>query len=224
MSQVDLCSGGFVSSLLRAGGWTLGRVTELLGAKGSQACLLLPPHCTRAQWQAVSEGGVWLPTVDTDFLCHLQWEKSQLDEEFMHSVENVCGCAKYECGEWEGADVGELGWAGGWALQDRSLPLPHPVKAPVCLSRELGVMQPGQTVVELSADGVCHTSRCTDVLDPLTNFYQINITSVLCDMHCEAVGTAWSVCLLESWDGRASAGYCQLQKASLESRHQRPPS
>ncbi|GAB1292113.1 Otogelin [Apodemus speciosus] len=81
--------------------------------------------------------------------CHL-WEKSQLDEEFMHSVENVCGCAKYECG------------------------------------RELGVMQPGQTVVELSADGVCHTSRCTDVLDPLTNFYQINITSVLCDMHCEA--------------------------------------
>ncbi|XP_042547668.1 otogelin [Dipodomys spectabilis] len=88
--------------------------------------------------------------------CHL-WEKSQLDEEFIHSVENVCGCAKYEC-----------------------------VKAPVCLSRELGVMQPGQTVVELSADGVCHTSRCTDVLDPLTSFYQINTTSVLCDVHCEA--------------------------------------
>ncbi|CAH7458855.1 Otog [Phodopus roborovskii] len=88
--------------------------------------------------------------------CHL-WEKSQLDEGFMHSVENVCGCAKYEC-----------------------------VKAPVCLSRELGVMQPGQTVVELSVDGVCHTSRCTDVLDPLTSFYQINVTSVLCDMHCEA--------------------------------------
>ncbi|XP_012580647.1 PREDICTED: otogelin [Condylura cristata] len=88
--------------------------------------------------------------------CHL-WEKSQLDEEFMSSVENVCGCAKYEC-----------------------------VKAPVCLSRELGVMQPGQTVVELSADGVCHTSRCTDVLDPLTSFYQINTTSVLCDVRCEA--------------------------------------
>ncbi|XP_069325765.1 otogelin [Eulemur rufifrons] len=88
--------------------------------------------------------------------CHL-WEKSQLDEEFLHSVENVCGCAKYEC-----------------------------VKAPVCLSRELGVMQPGQTVVELSADGVCHTARCTDVLDPLTSFYQINTTSVLCDVRCEA--------------------------------------
>ncbi|XP_064145520.1 otogelin [Loxodonta africana] len=88
--------------------------------------------------------------------CHL-WEKYQLDEEFMRSVENVCGCAKYEC-----------------------------VKAPVCLSRELGVMQPGQTVVELSADGVCHTSRCTDVLHPLTGFYQINTTSVLCDVRCEA--------------------------------------
>uniref|UniRef100_A0A8C3X1E6 Otogelin n=1 Tax=Catagonus wagneri TaxID=51154 RepID=A0A8C3X1E6_9CETA len=88
--------------------------------------------------------------------CHL-WEKSQLDEAFMHSAENVCGCAKYEC-----------------------------VKAPVCLSRELGVLQPGQTVVELSADGVCHTSRCTDLLDPLTSFYQINTTSVLCDVHCEA--------------------------------------
>lgn len=64
----------------------------------------------------------------------------------------------------------------------------HAVKAAVCLSRELGVMQPGQTVVELSADGVCHTSRCTDLLDPLTGFYQINTTSVLCDVHCEAVG------------------------------------
>ncbi|XP_017528163.3 otogelin isoform X1 [Manis javanica] len=88
--------------------------------------------------------------------CHL-WEKSQLDEEFMRSAENVCGCAKYEC-----------------------------VKAPVCLSRELGVMQPGQMVVELSADGVCHTSHCTHALDPLTGFYQINTTSVLCDIHCEA--------------------------------------
>ncbi|XP_049636632.1 otogelin [Suncus etruscus] len=88
--------------------------------------------------------------------CHL-WEKSQLDEVFLHSAENMCGCAKYEC-----------------------------VKAPVCLSRELGVMQPGQTVVELSADGVCHTSRCSDLLDPLTGFYQINATSVLCDVRCEA--------------------------------------
>lgn len=70
----------------------------------------------------------------------------------------------------------------------------RPVKAPVCLSRELGVMQPGQMVVELSADGVCHTSHCTHALDPLTGFYQINTTSVLCDIHCEAVGcSSWPV-------------------------------
>lgn len=106
-----LGSDGFVSSLLRAGGWTLGKATELLDAKGPQACWLFPTRCTGSRWQAVSEGGVGLPTVGTGFLCHLQWEKSQLDEEFMHSVENVCGCAKYECGEWEGMDTGELGWA-----------------------------------------------------------------------------------------------------------------
>ncbi|ELW70757.1 Otogelin [Tupaia chinensis] len=127
--------------------------------------------------------------------CHL-WEKSQLDEEFLRSEENVCGCAKYECGECGKAggraSPGKHGWrrrAGHVCvatLDGAVAPHAHPVKAPVCLSRELGVMQPGQTVVELSADGVCHTSRCTDALDPLTSFYQINTTSVLCDVHCEA--------------------------------------
>lgn len=110
---------------------------------------------------------------------------------------------------------------GAWALWDRPSPVPHSVKAPVCLSRELGVMQPGQTVVELSADGVCHTSRCTDVLDPLTNFYQINITSVLCDMHCEAVGTVWSACHREGGLGWPILSL--FQKWSLESRHQSLP-
>ncbi|XP_036620997.1 otogelin [Trichosurus vulpecula] len=87
--------------------------------------------------------------------CHL-WELRQLDMEFTQSAENVCDCVKYNC-----------------------------VKAPVCLSQERGVLQPGQKVVELSADGVCRTSHCTDVLDPLTNFYQINTTSLLCDVQCE---------------------------------------
>lgn len=41
----------------------------------------------------VPEGG------SADCFCPTQWEKSQLDEEFMRSAENVCGCAKYECGE-----------------------------------------------------------------------------------------------------------------------------
>lgn len=95
----------------------MGRVTERLDAKGSRLAIFFLPTAHGPRGTA-SEGGVGLPTVDTDFLGHLQWEKSQLDEEFMHSVENVCGCAKYECGEWEGAD-GNLRWASwegpGWA-------------------------------------------------------------------------------------------------------------
>lgn len=97
----------------------------------------------------------------------------------------------------------------------------HPVKAAVCLSRELGVMQPGQTVVELSADGVCHTSRCTDLLDPLTGFYQINTTSVLCDVHCEAVGGSM---------GRGEggvvrrAGLAEARCSKTRGALQRPPS
>ncbi|XP_074131877.1 otogelin [Sminthopsis crassicaudata] len=87
--------------------------------------------------------------------CQL-WELPQLDTEFTQSAENICDCVKYNC-----------------------------VKAPVCLSQERGVLHPGQKVVELSADGVCRTSHCTDVLDPHTNFYHINITSVICDVQCE---------------------------------------
>lgn len=92
------------------------------------------------------------------------------------------------------------GWEGAGLSVTLATLHAHPVKAPVCLSPELGVMQPGQTVVELSADGVCHTSRCTDVLDPLTSFYQINTTSVLCDVHCEAVGCS------AVWEHRGSGG------------------
>lgn len=44
----------------------MGRVTELLGAKGPQVVTFFLPHCTWAQWQAVSEGRVRLPAVDTD--------------------------------------------------------------------------------------------------------------------------------------------------------------
>lgn len=64
--------------------------------------------------------GQGLPTLGADKLCPTQWEKSQLDEEFMHSVENVCGCAKYECGEWGGrARVGEPRVGLVWVLGSR---------------------------------------------------------------------------------------------------------
>lgn len=132
------------------------------------------------------------------------------------SMSVVSGDGWIREGEGGEPQVGQQGGARWVTGLFRTVPLPLPVKAPVCLSRELGVMQPGQTVVELSADGVCHTSRCTDVLDPLTSFYQINITSVLCDMHCEAVGAMWGA--RSQRPGLADPH--QFQKSSLESRHQ----
>lgn len=77
------------------------------------------------RWQTAPEGGAgrgWagrgLPTQGADRLCPTQWEKSQLDEEFMHSEENVCGCAKYECGERGGRARVSEPWV-GWVLGSR---------------------------------------------------------------------------------------------------------
>lgn len=83
-----------------------GRVTGLTGCPGSSGPPV-PLHPLRGEregprWQTAPEGGGASPRRGADHLCPTQWEKSQLDEEFMHSEENVCGCAKYECGEWGG--------------------------------------------------------------------------------------------------------------------------
>lgn len=216
----------------------MGRVTELLGAERPQVCHLLLPSAHRPSsrlfLRVALDCSLWMLTSSiTRSGKSLSWMRGSC------TVWRTCVAVPSMSvvsgeGQMWGArkvTIGWVSWEGpGWvncALQDSSSPLTHPVKAPVCLSHELGVMQPGQTVIELSADGVCHTSRCTDVLDPLTSFYQINITSVLCDMHCEAVGATWGGCGHEGWAGRSSAGCCLLQKASLESRHQsslqRPP-
>lgn len=67
----------------------------------------LPTHRREATDEDKGLGGRLLPRAGwaspprgADRPCPAQWEKSQLDEEFLHSVENVCGCARYECGEW----------------------------------------------------------------------------------------------------------------------------
>uniref|UniRef100_A0A8B9MEX8 Otogelin n=1 Tax=Accipiter nisus TaxID=211598 RepID=A0A8B9MEX8_9AVES len=80
-----------------------------------------------------------------------------LDEQFQNSTENICNCVKYQCG-----------------------------KDKVCLSNERGVLLPGQTVVEHSADGICHISYCTNVIDPSTKYYRINTSSVDCTVKCKA--------------------------------------
>ncbi|NXN35595.1 OTOG protein, partial [Rhinoptilus africanus] len=84
-------------------------------------------------------------------------QKLQIDEQFQNSTENICNCVKYKC-----------------------------VRDKVCLSNERGVLLPGQTIVEHSADGICRISYCTNVIDPSTKYYQINTSSVDCAVKCKA--------------------------------------
>ncbi|NXL71492.1 OTOG protein, partial [Leptocoma aspasia] len=84
-------------------------------------------------------------------------QKLQIDELFQNSTENICNCVKYKC-----------------------------VRDKVCLSSERGVLLPGQRVVEHSADGICHVSYCTDVIDPSTKYYQINTSAMDCAAKCKA--------------------------------------
>ncbi|KAK1212905.1 OTOG protein, partial [Pygoscelis papua] len=84
-------------------------------------------------------------------------QKLQIDEQFQNSTENICNCVKYKC-----------------------------VRDKVCLSNERGVLLPGQTIVEHSADGICHISYCTNVIDPSTKYYRINTSSIDCAVKCKA--------------------------------------
>ncbi|NWU76356.1 OTOG protein, partial [Onychorhynchus coronatus] len=84
-------------------------------------------------------------------------QKLQIDEQFQNSTENICNCVKYKC-----------------------------VRDKVCLSNERGVLLPGQRIVEHSADGICHISYCTNVIDPSTKYYQINTSSINCAVKCKA--------------------------------------
>ncbi|OWK57108.1 Otogelin [Lonchura striata] len=84
-------------------------------------------------------------------------QKLQIDELFQNSTENVCNCVMYKC-----------------------------VRDKVCLSNERGVLLPGQRIVEHSADGICHISYCTNVVDPSTKYYKINTSSIDCAVKCKA--------------------------------------
>ncbi|NWS65848.1 OTOG protein, partial [Crotophaga sulcirostris] len=84
-------------------------------------------------------------------------QKLQIDEQFQNSTENICNCVKYKC-----------------------------VRDKVCLSDERGVLLPGQKIVEHGADGICHISYCTNVIDPSTKYYRINTSSIDCAVKCKA--------------------------------------
>uniref|UniRef100_A0A8C5S979 Otogelin n=1 Tax=Laticauda laticaudata TaxID=8630 RepID=A0A8C5S979_LATLA len=92
------------------------------------------------------------------FFIYLQGEKMVVDEKFQNKTENVCHCTKYKCS-----------------------------KDKVCLNNERGVLLPGQSIVEHSSDGICHTSYCTSILDPVTKFYQMNTSIIDCAARCKSV-------------------------------------
>uniref|UniRef100_A0A8C3JAI1 Otogelin n=1 Tax=Calidris pygmaea TaxID=425635 RepID=A0A8C3JAI1_9CHAR len=94
---------------------------------------------------------------DFHFGCLRKTQTRALDEQFQNSTENICNCVKYKCG-----------------------------KDKVCLSNERGVLLPGQTIVEHSADGVCLVSYCTNVTDPSTKYYEIKTSSIDCAIKCKA--------------------------------------
>ncbi|XP_075182586.1 otogelin [Anomaloglossus baeobatrachus] len=80
-----------------------------------------------------------------------------VDEEVSNSSGNLCNCTIYKC-----------------------------VKDMVCLSKEHGVLRPGQAVVQHTADGLCHSSHCTSAIDPVTRYHLINVSSLDCASKCEA--------------------------------------
>uniref|UniRef100_A0A8C0UK29 Otogelin n=1 Tax=Cyanistes caeruleus TaxID=156563 RepID=A0A8C0UK29_CYACU len=66
-----------------------------------------------------------------------------------------------------------------------TIPKPQ-LRDKVCLSNERGVLLPGQRIVEHSADGICHISYCTNVIDPSTKYYRINTSLIDCAVKCKA--------------------------------------
>uniref|UniRef100_A0A452ISK9 Otogelin n=1 Tax=Gopherus agassizii TaxID=38772 RepID=A0A452ISK9_9SAUR len=56
----------------------------------------------------------------------------------------------------------------------------------VCLSNERGILRPGQTIMEHTPGGICYTAYCTNMIDPSTKYYRINISWTNCVIKCEA--------------------------------------
>ncbi|XP_067105524.1 otogelin [Osmerus mordax] len=83
-------------------------------------------------------------------------ETMQLDRAFQTDPVNQCACKRYNC-----------------------------VREAVCVDGERGVMRPGQTLVEHSEDGVCHTAQCTRGLDTSTGYHRIRTTSTNCSALCQ---------------------------------------
>ncbi|KAM4596027.1 otogelin-like, partial [Polymixia lowei] len=83
-------------------------------------------------------------------------ETTQLDRAFVTDPQNQCACKRYQC-----------------------------VREAVCVDGERGVMRPGQTLVEHSEDGLCHTTQCTRSLDPVTGYHHLRTSRTNCSAQCQ---------------------------------------
>ncbi|XP_067849686.1 otogelin [Heptranchias perlo] len=79
-----------------------------------------------------------------------------LEQQHGNITADPCGCPKYKC-----------------------------VNDQVCIDGERGILRPGQTIMEHTADGACYTIQCTYNQDNKTGFYQLLITMVNCSAQCE---------------------------------------
>ncbi|CAL8243638.1 unnamed protein product [Lota lota] len=83
-------------------------------------------------------------------------ETTQLDRAFLTDPLNQCACRRYKC-----------------------------VREAVCVDGERGMMRPGQTLVEHSPDGLCHSTQCTSSLDPATGYHHLRTISTNCSARCQ---------------------------------------
>ncbi|KPP69837.1 otogelin-like [Scleropages formosus] len=90
------------------------------------------------------------------FIVVIKGEVMQLDRASLADPENQCGCKKHKC-----------------------------EREAVCVDGERGVMRPGQTLVEHSAEGICYTTHCTRTLDPVTGFFRTRASSTNCSSQCQ---------------------------------------
>ncbi|XP_069823857.1 otogelin [Dendropsophus ebraccatus] len=83
-------------------------------------------------------------------------EKLERDAELLTAAGNPCNCTIYRC-----------------------------VKDTVCVSKDHGVLRPGQTVVQHTSEGMCYSTHCTAAIDPITKYHMINVSSLNCAAICE---------------------------------------
>ncbi|KAM3877462.1 otogelin [Diretmus argenteus] len=94
----------------------------------------------------------------------------------------LCDCQSYRCPQIS-CPIGMS--AVMVAKQDQCCPQYTCVRDTVCVDRQLGLMRPGQILVDHNNDGICYTTQCTRSLDTSTGFYRLRSSTVNCSANCQ---------------------------------------